>query len=683
MIRLASAMTRGFITLCVLLTVLSSVRADGPADNQIDNVRPIPPIGANLADNDRRDLTDGLAQLGIAIETTRAALEEQVELQQYLPDVEVFHKAVQFALDYNEIYRPETEVAAAKRLLSMGLDRANALAQGKHPWHRATGLVVRAYRSVIDGSVQPYGLVIPDNLILDGPHPIRLDAWFHGRGERLTELSFIEQRLRSPGQFTPPNTIVLHLYGRYCNANKFAGEIDLFEAIENVKKHYPIDENRIVVRGFSMGGAACWQFATHYAGLWAAAAPGAGFSETPEFLRVFQKETLNPTWYEKKLWNWYDATSYALNLFNCPTVAYSGGADRQKQAADIMATALEKEGMTLTHIIGPDTGHRYHPESKKTISTLIDRLAEKGRDPLPRQVKFVTYTLRYPKMKWIEIEGLEEHWERAQIDAEINGANAVNISTRNITAFNINMDSGLCPLELTVAPRVTIDGQTVPTERPYTDRSWNPHYLKKNGRWRQIPLSAETGIRKRPGLQGPIDDAFMDSFMMVIPTGRPLNSHVAAWTQSEQQHAITHWRSQFRGLPRVKLDTQITATDIANHNLVVWGDPRSNTLLKRVAHDLPIRWNEQEIRAGERLYPVDRFVPVLIYPNPLNPDRYLVVNSGFTFREYDYLNNARQVAKLPDWAIIDITQPANARYPGKVTEAGFFDESWKLKAAQD
>ena len=37
-----------------------------------------------------------------------------------------------------------------------------------------------------------------------------------------------------------------------------------------------------------MGGAACWQFAVHHAGLWAAAAPGAGFAETREFLGVFQ-----------------------------------------------------------------------------------------------------------------------------------------------------------------------------------------------------------------------------------------------------------------------------------------------------------------------------------------------------------------------------------------------------------
>jgi hypothetical protein len=49
------------------------------------------------------------------------------------------------------------------------------------------------------------------------------------------------------------------------------------------------------------------------------------------------------------------------------------------------------------------------------------------------------------------------------------------------------------------------------------------------------------------------------------------------------------------------------------------------------------------------------------------------------YREYDYLNNARQVPKLPDWAIMDITQPRTSRYAAKVADADFFDEWWQLK----
>ena len=69
----------------------------------------------------------------------------------------------------------------------------------------------------------------------------------------------------------------------------------------------------------------------------------------------------------------------------------------------------------------------------------------------------------------------------------------------------------------------------------------------------------------------------------------------------------------------------------------------------------------------------------MIYPNPLNPSRYVVLNSSFTFRDFAYLNNARQVAKLPDWAIVDLRTPADNLWPGKIVAADFFDERWQVK----
>jgi hypothetical protein len=72
----------------------------------------------------------------------------------------------------------------------------------------------------------------------------------------------------------------------------------------------------------------------------------------------------------------------------------------------------------------------------------------------------------------------------------------------------------------------------------------------------------------------------------------------------------------------------------------------------------------------------------MIFPNPLNPSKYIVINSGFTYREYDYLNNARQVPKLPDWAILDLSIPASPRWPAGIAEAGFFGERWEWKDAR-
>ncbi|MBU4459043.1 MAG: hypothetical protein KJ579_00640, partial [Verrucomicrobia bacterium] len=238
---------KSFANLGFLLAAAVTALADGPSDNIAEKVRPIPPPGIVVPEKDRAELQAGLDALGREMAALRSAPPAQAQL---LPDVEIFHKAVRYALDYGEFFKTN-ELAAAKNLLKLGTERAAHLRAGEAPWRTATGLVARAFRSRIDGSAQPYGLVVPPAPA--GGAPYRLDIWFHGRGETLSEVNFLASRLKDPGQFTPPGTIVLHVYNRYCNAARFAGETDVFEAIDHVKRFYPIDPDRVVVRGFSMG----------------------------------------------------------------------------------------------------------------------------------------------------------------------------------------------------------------------------------------------------------------------------------------------------------------------------------------------------------------------------------------------------------------------------------------------
>ena len=172
---------------------------------------------------------------------------------------------------------------------------------------------------------------------------------------------------------------MLHLYGRFCNASTFAGEVDLFEALDDVKKNYQVDENRILVRGFSMGGASAWHIGAHYGTDFAAVAPGAGFAETMEFSGQAQRG-IKLTWFEDKLLHLTNATDYAANFFNVPVVAYNGDKDAQKQAADIMASNMAAEGLTLSRVIGQNIGHAYTPAAIVQINRMMDAIAQKGRD---------------------------------------------------------------------------------------------------------------------------------------------------------------------------------------------------------------------------------------------------------------------------------------------------------------
>jgi hypothetical protein len=665
---------------CLLLTLMVCAQADGERDNLPDKVRPVPPPGVEVPDDKKAKLESGLAELRQTIDTLRR---KDARTRDLLPDVEIFYRAAHDGLIYKEFFSPK-EIDQALILLEVGKRRAADLSESKAPWTTQNGLVVRGFVSSLDGSVQPYGLLIPESYSFTGATRYRLDFWFHGRGETLTEGNFLASRMARRDQidvYGRRDTIVLYPYGRYCNANKLAGEVDSLEALADAQRRYRVDAERISVRGFSMGGAAAWHFAVHYSDRWFAANPGAGFSETPRFLDVFQHEKLNPTPWEKKLWAMYDCDKWALNLTQCPTIAYSGEIDSQKQAADVMQEALKARGIDLVHIIAPKTAHQVIKGPAMEVEARMEALARDGRRRVPRSIAFETYTLKYNRMNWVVVDGLMEHWARAEVRAALADPSRVNVKTENVSALSFAMEAGDCPMNVAEPVVITIDGQEIANApRPRSDRSWNVSLHREGNAWK-IGAFENDGklLHKRHDLQGPIDDAFLSAFIFVRSTSPAANDAFGKWSASELQRAIEQWRRQFRGYAIVKDDTAVTDEDIATKNLILWGDPSSNAVLKKIADRLPVRWDSKTLVFGKNAYDAANHAPVLIYPNPLNPSRYVVLNSSFTYREYAYLNNARQVPMLPDWAIVDFREPANSIWPGKIAAAGFFDEHWRIQ----
>lgn len=637
-----------------------------------------PPEGIQLSENQIEPLQQGLFALQTQIQSLQVSLQDQPQLHALLPDVQIFARAVREAIELGMFYEEE-QLVIASELLAAGSKRASQLENGIAPWIQETGLVVRGYRSKLDDTVQPYGLVIPESYSRQTPAGYWLDVWLHGRDNRLSELKFIHQRRHSPGPFTPPNALVLHPYGRYCNAFKFAGEVDVLEAMDHVRSQYAIDPTKLAVRGFSMGGAGCWHLATHHADLWKAAAPGAGFAETPEYLGLDPSSNRIPS-YEKTLWHWYNATDYSLNLFQCATVAYSGEKDKQKQAADVMARSLRQYGIDLTHVIGPDTGHKYHPQAKTEIDRRINAIMETPTATPSRELHFTTWTLRYPSMEWITLQGLQRHWNRATIHASMPSDHQIQLTATNITALTLHLPPGSNLLHPMKSIELTINGQSMEAPKPGSDRSWECHLARSpSGSW-SVVQSPPMGGRKGPGLQGPIDDAFMDPFLFIEPTGAHWHPEVARWTREQMETAQSQWRLQFRGDVRIKSDTEVTQDDLEKYHLILWGDPSSNQVLKQIANRLPIRWTQQGVQTPDANYPAPDYLPQLIYPNPLQPNRYVVINSGFTFSKLGHQSNAQQTPKLPDFAIVNIRNAGESYQPAEVVKAGFFREDWSFPA---
>ncbi len=653
----------------------SSTLAADPKSAPANPARLIPPAAPAdklLSIDDLHDIQQGLDALAKEIDSLRTGLAARPQLLAYLPDVMIFEKAVRFPLADHEL----VDAKEARAAIAEGMNRAKALHDGKTPWESLSGL--RGYVSSIDGSIQPYQIGLPAEISVNHV-PWRLDMIFHGRDELLTELKFVSGK---EGPTT--GKIVLKLYGRYCNASKFAGEVDALEALADVERRYSVDTDRVLDIGFSMGGASAWQFATHYTDLFAAASPGAGFAESAQFLHIHHDEAMALPWYQRVLWHLYDCTDYAVNLNQLPMIAYAGEIDPQKQSSDIMMSAMAAEGLTLRRLIGPKTKHAYEKATKVELDRDLDAIIAAGRTRTPETIRFTTWTLKYNRMDWITIDALDRHWLRARVDGsfvqptDCCGIGYV-LKTQNVTGLTLSFGPGESPVEKGKQPGIEIDGTKLMGAAVADDTSWTGHFKKTADGWAIAPAASSSGLHKVHDLQGPIDDAFMSRFVFVRPTGTPMNATTGAWESEELDHAMREWRRQFRGEPPVKNDDQITADDIAAGNLICFGDPSSNKILARVADELPIQWTARQITVGDQSFPSDHHAPVMIYPNPLNPDHYLVINSGFTFRENDYISNARQTPKLPDYAVVDVNVPVSRTSPGEIATAGFFDEQWRLQ----
>ncbi|MDZ4847758.1 MAG: prolyl oligopeptidase family serine peptidase [Pirellulaceae bacterium] len=695
MSRPAHLFSLSFVAFAVSNPVCLPSLADGPIDNQDAQVRRIPPAGIELPVEVRADLLRSVNEIEEQIPKFDAdsATRQASKVFDAWNDVRVITRAVRLTIE-GEQFNKEPEIDQARKLLQSARNRvleltspAAQIAGFVPSWLKESGRMIAGYRSRLDDSIQPFGIIVPENVVADPKKLRRLDIWLHGRDENVSEVSFLYRRSTQDSPYLPDDTFVLQPWGRYSNAFRFAGEVDVFEALAEVQRRYAIDPDRISIRGFSMGGAGCWNLAVHHPDRFFAANPGAGFCETERFLTGFQSETLTPTPAQRRLWNLYDCPPVVRNLINLPTIAYSGGIDRQKEAADIMTEAATKAGFHIPYVIHQESAHAIHPDAKIEIEKSMSQLAIAGRVAFPKSVSWSTFTLQQPGAYWVNMSALNEHWTKAAIEASFSDdLRTLDIKTDNVRSFEVNVAAGAFDKTFLADMKtiqLIIDGQNTGELAPSQDGSLKTAFDRNDATWSLSttlaadPLTVQTKtLYKRSGLQGPIDDAFLDRFLIVRPTGSSDNVAIDAWVERELEHAIDHWRLQFRGDARVKLDVEVTQADLDDSNVICFGTPNSNRLIAKLIDKLPLRWSKAEVGFGKQQFDASKVVPLLIYPNPLAPHRYVVFNSGFTYREYDYLNNARQTPKLPDWAMIDATTPTTTRAAGQVISEGFFDEKW-------
>ena len=568
------------------------------------------------------------------------------------PDVLIFAKGAAWTLRDESAPAPR-DAALVRKSLERGLRRAD---DQDRAWTKKKGNVARGYRSAIDDSIQPYGVIVPASY--DAGKPMRLDVVLHGSQlpAGTSELKFLERFGDDASRGPEQDFLELHPLGRVENGYRFAGETDVFEAIEDVCRNYAIDRSRIVLRGMSMGASGTWHLGLKHPDRFVALGPYCGyvdthrFSETP--IKTFVKVGTLPPHQEKTLTT-LDSIDYAANAGMLPAIGAVGDKDVFWDCHVIMGRAMEQEGLKMVNLVSPGTGHVIDPATHREQMRRIGEAAAKGIDPAPRDVRFVTWTLRYSRCFWIEILALKEHYVRAEVKARIGEGGLVEVEeTKNIRCFSIS-----APVS-----RVRIGKVELPVVK-------SPVILEeREGVWRIAERAPDEG--KRPGLQGPIDDAFSSPFLCVRGTGAAWNAPVQRWADATLKRFAEEWRVWFRGELPVKDDTQVTEDDLLRRHLILFGDPGSNPWIQKALPRLPLSWTREELRLRGKTYSAADYAPALICAGALAENRYVVLNSGHTFHPAELKINYLFFPRLGDWGVMKVGQDAPV-------DAGILDENWK------
>lgn len=588
-------------------------------------------------------------------------------------DVAVCSKGVAWALRHKAFPKPDS-FDHARRTLQLGFERAAELKAGKSSWETTIGRTVRGYRSSVDESIQPNALTLPPQFDVKSQRRWPLHIVLHGRDDGLSEIKFIQQH---EGRATSKEAdwIQLDVYGRCCNAYRWAGETDVFEALKDVQGRYRIDERRIVLHGFSMGGAGAWHIGLHSPSRWCSIGPGAGFIDFYKYQNVTQP--LPP--YQDATLHIYDAADYVQNAFDVPICTYGGELDKQLVASTFMKSDADKLGVPMTLIVGPGVGHKFHPDSLRQFMEFHREKQRAGRTATldTREIRFVTRTVKYNACDWLAIEEQTVPYDQSSVTAKIDEQGKVaRITTRNV---------GVLRLAREVAATAEIDGTRLPLADAAERLLPDVYYESTGDSWTPLGYTASLDFpgnrdrRKRKNLQGPIDDAFTQPFVCVLGSGSPWSKSHSEWSKWTQQRFSQEFDRWMHGQVQIVTDKEVTPEMLQSKNLILFGDPGSNSILSKIARQLPFKWDSTSVTVAGTTYDSTTHGVACIYPNPMNPRRYVVINSGHTFHAEDFRkSNAWLFPRLGDIAVLKFSRQPDGTFQESTVWAEIFNSAWRL-----
>ncbi|MGV3560547.1 carboxylesterase family protein [Larkinella arboricola] len=506
--------------------------------------------------------------------------------------------------------------------------------------------------SNVDDTEQPYGLYLPKNYNPKKKYPLVIMLHGAGSNHRLS-LRRVFGKSNINGEtdveatkyfpeWADVNYIVASPFARGTVGYQGVAEKDVYDVLADVKKRFSIDDDRVYLTGYSMGGGGTLWIGLSRPDVWAAIAP-----VCPAPPR--------------------GTDALAGNALNYPVHIFQGDADPavKVEGTREWVQRFKDAGVNIIYQEYPGVKHDSWVNAYQDgfIFSWFDKFK---RNRFPERVRFSTRQYKYNSAYWVQIDQLTPG-TLATVDARFSSPNHLDVTTSNIGALTLKL-AGHRSFKAKNPLEVVIDGKTVsaPTSDAVT-------LVKRGSGWEVTPYQP-TPTAKRPGAEGPLSEPFADRHVYVYGTAdNPSPEELK--NRQDQAFQAANWsayRGEFLGrimvFPRILADKEIRPSDLESANLVLFGTKETNSLVAKFSDRLPIQLNPGTSDYG------------LFYVFPVN-NHYVTINSGLPWWTdtqapmggFSLNNRAMAVTSgFKDFILFKGT------YKTPVAE-GYFDNDWHLK----
>jgi len=532
----------------------------------------------------------------------------------------------------------------------------------------ANGLVRLAWRDPLDDSPQFCRVYLPYHFDARKRYP--LVVALHGRaGDFPPYVQWGGSDQRHDGMADRDEVIVAYPHGRGNAWFRGMGEQDVLRCVAEIKARFPVDDDRVYLKGYSMGGAGVWYVGTRHPDLFAALAPFYGGYDFRFQLNGATLAKLTP--HERYRRERLSYIAQLEALLTTPVFASHGDADSVVPIDYSRYTVrlLERWGYPVRYWERPGAGHGGMDETAVNSWLLAQRRVNN-----PPHVRVRAADLRTAHAHWVAITQRKDPYAFVLADAEVVAPNYIRVTTSNV-------------LEMILTPAAPL----VDAGQPVTI-VWNGtqvRTLRVDDAGRLLLRArgyAPAKLVKRPGMEGPVTDLFNTPLALVVGTSAtdPLMRAMVARAARRFQ---TWWNERQHCPLRCYTDLEAQQIDLSTYSLLLFGGPSENRLAKILAGRIPLTITPTAITVDGKVFPAHDAAVQMLYPSPLAPDRYVVIRaatspagmflSDYVLNDVDLsIVDARNADPARLGQFFDVVTGRNS---GPILAAGYFDNAWRLK----